>query len=91
MRSLVVLAVLLASTAAFARNGGLYFELAPSWGFYSTEEVIIEEGNDTFSDFPVATAQFERLVSIPLFSTMTKAEVDHVVDAIRRLTRRFRR
>jgi dTDP-4-amino-4,6-dideoxygalactose transaminase len=42
-------------------------------------------------DFPVASAQFERLVSIPLFSTMTKADVDHVVDAMRRLTRRFRR
>ena len=55
MRSLVVLAVLLASTSALARNGGLYFELAPSWGFYSTDEVIIEEGNDDFSDFPVAT------------------------------------
>ena len=29
--------------------------LAPAWGLYSTEEVIIEEGNDDFSDYPVAT------------------------------------
>ena len=55
MRTIVVLVVLLASTAAFARNGGLYFELAPSWGFYSSDEVIIEEGNDNFSDVPVAS------------------------------------
>ena len=39
---------------------------------------------------PVATAQFERLVSIPLSSTMSDADVDHVVDVVRDLTRRFR-
>lgn len=55
MRFLVVLAVLLSASSASARNGGLYFELAPSWGFYSTEEALIEEGNDSFADFPVAT------------------------------------
>ena len=42
-------------------------------------------------DYPAATAQFERLISIPLFSTLSDAEVDHVVDAIRRLARQFRR
>lgn len=51
----LIVAVLLAASSAAARNGGLYFELAPSWGFYSTDEVIIEEGNDNFSDVPVAT------------------------------------
>jgi perosamine synthetase len=43
------------------------------------------------SDYPVATAQFERLVSIPLSSTMSDADVDQVVAAVRDLTRRFRR
>jgi dTDP-4-amino-4,6-dideoxygalactose transaminase len=43
------------------------------------------------SDYPAATAQFERLISIPLFSTMSDGEVDHVVDAVRRLSRQFRR
>ena len=42
-------------------------------------------------DFPVATAQFERLVSIPLSSAMSDADVDQVVDTLRDLTRRFRR
>ena len=58
MRSLlvpVVLAVLLAPTVALARHGGLYFELAPSFGIYATNEVVIEEGNDDFGDFPVAS------------------------------------
>jgi hypothetical protein len=49
-------AVLLSSSAALARHGGLYLELAPSWGFYSSDEVIIEEGDDSFgSDVPIAT------------------------------------
>ena len=43
------------------------------------------------SDFPVATAQFERLVSIPLSSTMNDGDLDQVVDVIRNLTKRFRR
>lgn len=42
-------------------------------------------------DFPVATAQFDRLISIPLSSTMSDADVDHVVDTLRGLTVRFRR
>jgi len=52
---LVVACIALFSSSASARNGGLYFELAPSWGIYDTEEVLIEEGNDDFGDFPVAT------------------------------------
>ena len=42
-------------------------------------------------DFPVATAQFHRLISIPIFSSMTDADVDHVVAVIRRLAHDFRR
>ena len=36
-------------------------------------------------DCPVATAQWERLVSLPIFSSMTDAEVDHVAAAVRTL------
>lgn len=53
-RLLVVGLALFAASSAHARNGGLYFELAPSWGFYFTEEVIIEDGDDDNGDFPEA-------------------------------------
>ncbi len=33
-------------------------------------------------DFPVASAQFERCVSLPIFSSMTDDDVDHVVEAV---------
>lgn len=33
------------------------------------------------SDFPVASAEFERVVSLPIFSSMTDADVDRVIDA----------
>ncbi len=33
-------------------------------------------------DFPNATTQFERVVSLPLFSSMTDAQVDRVIDAV---------
>lgn len=59
MRALALVGPLFAaallSPAAQARHGGLYLELAPAWGVYSTDEVIIEEGNERFSDYPVAT------------------------------------
>ncbi len=45
----------------------------------------------TPTDFPVASAVFERLVSIPIFSAMEESEVEHVVNAVRDLARRFRR
>jgi hypothetical protein len=44
----------LAPSAAQARNGGIYLELAPSWGFYMTDEVIIEDGDDSGSPYPQA-------------------------------------
>lgn len=43
---LALLACALASPAASARNGGLYLELAPAWGFFLTDEVIVEDGDD---------------------------------------------
>ncbi len=59
MRVVVALSALsvlaLAAPAAHARHGGLYLELAPSWGFYNTDEVVIEEDQSEASDFPVAT------------------------------------
>lgn len=33
-------------------------------------------------DFPVATAQFERVLSLPAFSAMTDTEVDRVIEAV---------
>lgn len=45
----------------------------------------------TPENFPTASAQFDRLVSIPIFSNMTEDEVGRVVAAIRRLAHTFRR
>lgn len=36
----------LAAPSASARNGGIYLELAPAWGFFLTDEVVIEDGDD---------------------------------------------
>jgi perosamine synthetase len=50
---------------------------------------------DTFGwqpgEFPVATAVWERLVSLPLFSSMTDEEVSAVVEAVKNVCGRFRR
>lgn len=40
------------SAPAAARNGGLYLEFAPAWGYFLTDEVIIEDGDDEGSPFP---------------------------------------
>ena len=45
----------------------------------------------TPSEYPVATALFERLVSLPLSSTMSPADVEYVAAVVSDLTRRFRR
>jgi perosamine synthetase len=42
-------------------------------------------------DLPVATAQFERIVSLPLFSTMTDQDLGEVVATLRSIVTRFRR
>lgn len=42
-------------------------------------------------DLPVATAQFERIVSLPLFSTMTDQDLREVVATLRSIVTRFRR
>lgn len=38
-------------------------------------------------DFPVASAEFERAVSLPIYSAMTDADVDRVIDAVRSVLR----
>jgi dTDP-4-amino-4,6-dideoxygalactose transaminase len=43
------------------------------------------------SDFPVADAAYERLISLPLFTRMTESDVDDVVEAVRRTILRNRR
>ncbi|WP_343282047.1 DegT/DnrJ/EryC1/StrS family aminotransferase [Micrococcus sp. 2A] len=39
----------------------------------------------TEADLPVASAEFERTVSLPIFSSMTQDQVDTVIDAVRRV------
>jgi perosamine synthetase len=39
---------------------------------------------------PVASAEWPRLISLPIFSTMTDAEIDHVIDAVRDVCHRHR-
>ncbi|GAA2096356.1 O-antigen biosynthesis aminotransferase WlbF [Microlunatus panaciterrae] len=39
----------------------------------------------TDEQFPVASAQFERVASLPIFSSMSDAQVDRVVRAVRRV------
>lgn len=53
-RLLLVVTLLLAASSASARNGGLYLELAPAYGFFLTDEVIIENGDDDGAVFPQA-------------------------------------
>jgi dTDP-4-amino-4,6-dideoxygalactose transaminase len=42
-------------------------------------------------EFPVATAVWQRLVSLPIFSAMTDQEIDTVIDAVTDVCTRFRR
>ena len=39
-------------------------------------------GSHVDSDFPVASAEFDRVVSLPAFSSMTDAQVDHVISSV---------
>ena len=42
-------------------------------------------------DLPAATAVWPRLVSLPIFSSMTEAEIDHVITAVRTIVSAGRR
>jgi dTDP-4-amino-4,6-dideoxygalactose transaminase len=44
-----------------------------------------DRGQLSPASFPVATAQFERVVSLPIFSSMSDAQVARVVEAVRRV------
>lgn len=43
------------------------------------------------SDFPVADAAYQRLISLPLYTRMTDDDLDDVVEAVRRIVQRNRR
>jgi dTDP-4-amino-4,6-dideoxygalactose transaminase len=43
------------------------------------------------SDFPAADHAYERLISLPLYTRMTNRDVDDVIEAVRRITKRNRR
>lgn len=43
------------------------------------------------SDFPVADAAYERLISLPLYTRMSERDLDDVVEAVRRVVQRNRR
>lgn len=61
MRKVILAAITLSSalysSGALARHGGIYLELEPAWGFYASEETIIEKdpGESFNSKVPVAT------------------------------------
>jgi len=42
------------------------------------------------SDFPIADAAYERLISLPLYTRMTEQDVDDVIEALRRVIQRSR-
>jgi dTDP-4-amino-4,6-dideoxygalactose transaminase len=42
-------------------------------------------------DFPVATAEWKRLISLPIFPGMTDEEIDHVVNTVERICARHAR
>ena len=72
-------------SSCYARTG----LAAPSIGGHSTMHPYYEETFGwTADDFPVATAQWQRLISLPIFPGMTPAELAHVVGVVRRLCQR---
>ena len=42
-------------------------------------------------DFPVASREWERLISLPLFPSMTTSEIDHVVESVASICAAYRR
>lgn len=50
---------------------------------------------DTFGyeprDFPVASAAYERIVSLPIFPAMTEGQVERVIESVRHIVRKNRR
>lgn len=75
IHALLCVGFLTAALPAQARNGGLYFELAPAWGFFLTDEVIIEDGDDDGSDFPTGGFVPQLKLGFHLFG-LVGAELD---------------
>lgn len=75
IHALLCVGLLAVASPAQARNGGLYFELAPAWGFFLTDEVIIEDGDDGGSDFPVGGFVPQLKLGFHLFG-LVGAELD---------------
>ena len=42
-------------------------------------------------DFPVATAQWKRLISLPIFPGMRDDEIEHVINTVKRICKRYSR
>jgi perosamine synthetase len=42
-------------------------------------------------DFPQATATFDRIVSLPIYSKMTEHDVEAVIDSVKKIVRHYRR
>jgi perosamine synthetase len=36
-------------------------------------------------DFPVASTQYQRYLSLPIFPGMTSAQIDYVIDSVREI------
>jgi dTDP-4-amino-4,6-dideoxygalactose transaminase len=49
---------------------------------------VLGIGADTL---PVATAEWQRMISLPLFPSMTTRDVDRVAETLRAIVRRHRR
>jgi dTDP-4-amino-4,6-dideoxygalactose transaminase len=43
------------------------------------------------ADFPVATAEWQRMISLPIFPTQSEAEIERVAAAVREVARRHAR
>jgi perosamine synthetase len=42
-------------------------------------------------DFPVASAAYQRIVSLPIYPKMTQQDIDRVTDAVRTIVQEYRR
>jgi perosamine synthetase len=42
-------------------------------------------------DFPVASAAYQRIVSLPIYPKMAQQDIDRVIDAVRTIVQEYRR
>jgi perosamine synthetase len=43
------------------------------------------------NDLPISNMAFQRILSLPLYSKMTEADIDRVIDTVRNLVKENRR